>query len=86
MHTFLAVDPDSLAEALRKATPADVIHTAFPPLAHYPRLIVSGEHWTTVSRTSIDTNGRWTWRGGKLDHRPSLPDPEALKYPETKVG
>jgi hypothetical protein len=40
-------DGESLRDVLAKATPADTIHTAFPPPGHYPRLIVSGERWTT---------------------------------------
>lgn len=74
MRTFVCTEGDSLADALRVASPADTIHTCFPPSGHYPRLIVSGERWVTVSWTSVDTNGRWMWRSGKLDHRPSPPE------------
>lgn len=81
--TFVCVDGDSLRDALAKATPADTIHTAFPPPGHYPRLIVSGERWTTVSWTSVDTNGRWVFRAGSVVHTPSPPDPDSLEYPET---
>jgi hypothetical protein len=86
MNTYLAVDGDSLRDALAKATPADTIHTAFPPSGHYPRLFVSGEKWAVVSWSATDTNGRWTYRGGSVQHTPSPPDPSTLTYPETKVG
>jgi hypothetical protein len=84
--TFVAVCGDSLRDALTKATAADTIHTAFPPPGHYPRLFVSGEKWAVVSWSATDTNGRWRFVNGSVVHTPSPPDPDTLKYPETKVG
>lgn len=75
MRTHLAVDAEQLADVLRVATPADTIHTCFPPGGEFPRLVVSGERWVAVSWTSVDTNGRWIWRAGRLEHAPSPPEP-----------
>lgn len=86
MKVHLAVCPESLADVLRVATAADVIHTAFPPPGHYPRLFVNGEKWAVVSWSATDTNGRWRRVDGAVQHTPSPPDPDSLKYPETKVG
>jgi hypothetical protein len=74
MRTFVCTDTEGLTDALRVATPADTIHTAFPPSGHYPRLFVSGEKWAVVSWSATDTNGRWR-RGadGLVQHTPSPP-------------
>jgi hypothetical protein len=86
MNTYVAVDCEQLAEVLRRATPADVIHTAFPVDGQFPRLIVSGTCWITVSWGWANTNGRWRFSDGKLEHRPSPPEPENLKHPESRHG
>lgn len=83
-RTFLAVDGESLADTIAAATPADTIHAAFAPPGHYPRLHVQGERWAVVSWSATDTNGRWTWDGKQVQHRPSPSDPDSLKCPETK--
>lgn len=87
-RTFVAVCGASLQDALAKATPADTIHTAFPPPGHYPRLTVVGERWHEGSWTTVDTNGRWRWRAAerKVDHRPSPAEAHPLTCPETKYA
>jgi hypothetical protein len=85
--TFVAVDGESLRDALVKATLADTLHTAFPPGGYFPRLFVSGERWAAVSWTSGDTNGRWRFVAGTVEHRPSPAEEiHPPTYPETKFG
>lgn len=86
MKVHVAVCNESLKDALAAATTSDAIHTAFAAPGPYPRLFFSGGKWCVVSWGAVDTNGRWRVVGGTVQHTLSPPDPDALKYPESKHG